>query len=261
MSKIAYFDCYSGASGDMLLGAMLDTAIDFDWFLTEIEKLHLPQNAVTIEKTYVQRSSIKTCKVNITQQHHSHDHDHGHSHHHEHHHRGYTDICQIIEQATIDEKAKTLAKDIFLRLATAEADIHQTTIDKIHFHEVGALDAIVDIVGFSICYTSLNIDKCVVSPIPIGMGTVKCAHGCIPVPAPAVVSMLKDRKITIKQHDDIREECLTPTATAILTTIANECTYLPDMDNILSVGYGAGDKVFTGNVVSNLRFIIGEKTS
>jgi pyridinium-3,5-bisthiocarboxylic acid mononucleotide nickel chelatase len=246
MSRIAYFDCYSGASGDMLLAAMLDKAVDFDWFHTELQNIAIPKDSYNIEKTYVNRSFINTCKLNISMT------------KHEHHHRRYSDIIKIIERSEISEKAKELSKEIFYKLAKAEAVVHNETIEDIHFHEVGSLDSIIDIVGFSICYTSLNVDKCAVSPIPIGSGVVCCEHGSLPVPAPATLEILKGHNISITKNENINEECLTPTATAILCTVASECSGYPDMDNIISIGYGAGEKIFHCNVTSNLRFVLGE---
>ena len=247
MIKVAYFDCYSGASGDMLLGALLDKAVDFDWFCNEIKKLNLPEDSYKLTKTYVDRSSISSCKINIDLT------------KHEHVHRGYKEICKILDNSQINEKACKLSKEIFFKIAKAEAQVHNKSIEEIHFHEVGAMDSIIDIAGFSICYTSLNVDKCYVSPVPVGSGTVECAHGCLPVPAPATLEMLKENFLIIKQNNNIKEECFTPTACAILSTIANKCTTFPDFDRITSTGYGAGDKVFCNSIVSNLRFVIGEK--
>jgi hypothetical protein len=237
----------------MLLGAMLDQAIDFDWFIGEIQKLNLPDPKIKIEKTYVTRSNINSCKIssckiNIT------------LNQHEHHHRNYYDICSIIDDSKIEETSKDLAKTIFLNLAKAEAKVHNRTIEEIHFHEVGALDSIIDIVGFSICYIALKIDKCIVSPIPAGSGQAKCEHGYIPIPAPATLEVLKNHKITLYHNEHIQEECLTPTAAAILSTVAHECAYFPEMEEILTIGYGAGNKIFPEKVTSNLRFVIG-KTS
>lgn len=246
MSNIAYFDCYSGASGDMLLGSMLDKAVDFSWFYEEIQKLVLPKDSFKLEKTYLNRSSINSCKIKIT------------LNHKEHFHSSYNTICKIIDDSKIKTEAKTLAKNIFHKLGTAEAAIHKKPLDEIHFHEVGDIDSIIDIVGFSICFAQLKIDKCIVSPLPVGSGKVNCTHGCLPVPAPATLEILKDHNIIINNNEYIKEECLTPTAAAILCTVLNECSYFPNMDKIISIGYGAGDKVFHPNVTSNLRFILGK---
>lgn len=246
MQTVAYFECYSGASGDMLLASILDKAVDFNWFLEEINKLELSKDSFKIEKTYVQRNHLNTCKVNIT------------LNTHEHHHRGYTDICNIINNSQISNKAKDLSKNIFLKLAKAEATVHNKDIEEIHFHEVGAMDSIIDIVGFSICYTHLNIDKCFTSPIPTGSGYVSCEHGCIPVPAPATLEILKNHEIKVVENQNIQDECFTPTAAAILCTITDKCSFMPDMDKITSIGYGAGDKIFDCNTINNLRFVLGQ---
>jgi len=246
MQTVAYFDCYSGASGDMLLASLIDKAFDFNWFLNEIEKLKLPENSFKIEKTYVQRSNLNSCKINVNLS------------KHEHHHRGYTDICNIINNSSINDKAKDLSKKIFLTLAKAEASVHNKDIEEIHFHEVGAIDSIIDIVGFSICYTHLNIDKCFTSPVPVGSGFAPCSHGLIPIPAPATLEILKNYEIKIAQNNIIQEECFTPTAAAILCTVTDKCSFMPDMNKIINIGYGAGDKIFEGDIISNLRFVLGQ---
>lgn len=245
MLNIAYFDCYSGASGDMLLAALLDKAVDFTWFQKEFSKLNLPQKAITIEKTYENRSSISSCKINITLN----NHDHSH--------RNYNDICEIINLSDIKKEAKDLSKKIFSTIAKAEASVHNKSIDEIHFHEVGALDSIADVVGFSICYASLNIEKCIVSPIPTGSGTIKCNHGYLPVPAPATLEILKDSILIIDNNKEIEEECLTPTGAAILASIVDECSCITRIDKIKSIGYGAGNKIFNEKITSNLRFLMG----
>ena len=246
MNTIAYFDCYSGASGDMLLAALLDNTVKFDWFLQELKKLNLPDNSYDIEKTYVNRSSINTCKINIS----INNNDKTH--------RGYKSICKIIDQSSINNKAKELSKSIFYTIAKAEAKIHNKAIEEIHFHEIGALDSIIDVIGFSICYSSINIEKCYVSPLPVGSGRVKCAHGYMPVPAPATLEILKEHKTKLINIPEIKEECLTPTAAGILSIIANEFGSPDRIDNILNIGYGAGNKIFDKEITSNMRFILGE---
>lgn len=245
MYNIAYFDCYSGASGDMLLASLLDKNINFSLFIEELSKLDIPKTSYDIKKEYINRSSINSCKVNISI-------NEKHSHH-----RSYKTISNMINDSKIDNKAKNLSKEIFHKIAIAEANIHNTTIEEIHFHEIGALDSIIDIVGFSICYSLLNIDYCIVSPIPVGSGKVTCDHGTIPVPAPATLEILKNSKIKIKEDLNIKGECLTPTAAAILTTIIDHCGDFPNLDQITTISYGAGTKVFAKEITSNLRFIKG----
>lgn len=247
MQSIIYFDCYSGASGDMLLGSILDKCIDFNWFCSELAKLNLPQGSYNIEKSYVDRSSISSCKINIT------------LNKHEHHHRSYSNICNIIDNSDIDNNAKLLSKKIFYTLGVAEAKVHNTSLENIHFHEVGAIDSIIDIIGFCICISKLKPDLCHVSPLPVGKGSTCSAHGCLPVPAPATVEILNAHKTPVKNNPNIEGECLTPTAAAILCTIANEYSSFPDFDQITSIGYGAGDKIFNSMVTSNLRLITGIK--
>lgn len=245
MINIAYFDCYSGASGDMLLGSLLDKSVDFSYFLRELKKLNIPEESYEIKKEYVNRSSIDSCKINIELK------------EKDAHHRSYNTISNMIKNSSINDKAKQLSLEIFYKIAVAEAKIHNTTIEKIHFHEVGAMDSIIDIIGFSICYSSLNINYSVISPIPVGSGSVCCDHGTIPVPAPATIEILKNSSISIKKDCNIKGECLTPTAAAILTTIVNNCGDFPSMKQVIDIGYGAGTKVFAKEVTSNLRFIRG----
>lgn len=172
---------------------------------------------------------------------HSHDHSHDHEHHHhsEHPHRGLSEILRIIENSSIKPAAKTLATEIFTRLGMAEAKVHGTTPDQVHFHEVGAVDAIVDIVGFAIGYDLMGIERSVVSALPVGSGTIASMHGEFPVPGPATLELLRESRAPLAQTP-IDYECLTPTGAAILTTIAERFGSQPDMSAIDAIGYGAG---------------------
>lgn len=192
----------------------------------------------------------------------SHDHtdDHALAHDHEHdqnhNHRGLTEILRIIEASSIRPRAKKIASEIFTNLGVAEAKVHGVTPDDVHFHEVGAIDAIVDILGFAVGYDLLEIEQAWVSPLPVGSGTVKSMHGNFPVPGPATLELLRAARAPIAQTN-ITFECLTPTGAAILTTIASGFGSQPQMTAVDSIGYGAGSMNPAGhpNVV---RMIIGE---
>jgi uncharacterized protein (DUF111 family) len=147
-------------------------------------------------------------------------------------------VLKIIEASTITPRAKSLATRIFTTLGEAEARVHGTTVDNVHFHEVGAIDAIIDILGFAIAYDILQIEESVVSPLPVGSGKVKTAHGWFPVPGPAVINILSHAGIPVASSP-FEYECLTPTGAAILCTVAKGAATMPSM-TILNSGYGAG---------------------
>lgn len=249
MDKILYFDCISGISGDMTLGALLDLGLDKDKFLEEISKLNINDEfEIKIEKKKENGIEGTNVYVNLKKQDHHHHHEHNH-----HHHRHLKDIYKIIEASDISENAKKLAKDIFMEVAMAEAKVHGTTIDKIHFHEVGATDSIVDIVGTAILIDMLNVDKIYSSTVPLGSGFVKCQHGIIPVPAPATIEILKGAKVRL---NSINGELTTPTGAAVLKALSDdfieECEF-----QISKIGYGMGKKKF--DIPNMLRVIVGEK--
>ena len=190
---------------------------------------------------------------------HSHSHEHAHENGHEHEHeRHLGEILQIIDSSSIDDKAKQLAAKIFRLLGEAEAKVHGVPVEHIHFHEVGAIDAIVDIVGFAIAYQMLGIEKSYVTPLPVGAGLVKTRHGLFPVPGPAVVTLLANAGIPVATST-IQHECLTPTGAAILCAVAAQSGGMPAM-RITSAGYGAGTLDPSGfpNVC---RVVIGETTT
>lgn len=245
MKKICYFECFSGASGDMLLGALLGSGIDKDWFLNELKKIKDIQDHFEVKISDVVKKGISANDADVILP------------HHEHHHRGLNDIIKIINSSDIDQKAKELAIKIFTTLAIAEAKVHNAEINTVHFHEVGAIDAIVDIVGFSILFTSLNIDKVIVSPVNVGSGFVNAAHGVLPVPAPATLEILKEAGWPVNNLIKIEGESLTPTGAAILATIKTEFGSFPAFENITSVSYGAGKKNFE-NIANVVRLVIGE---
>ncbi len=248
--KAAYFDCQFGAAGDMLLGALIAAGLPVEEWLVELKKIALPKHSFSLEIEDVVRCSIASKKVHVRM---PGAHDHNGEHEPK---RGLGEIEQIIDRSEIGEKAKTLAKSIFRRLAEAEGSVHGVAAAKVHFHEVGAVDAIVDIVGFAIGYDILRIEKSFVSAVPLGGGTVKTAHGLLSVPGPAVTYLLSAAKAAIRSSD-FQHECITPTGAAILTTIASGWGSAPSLDRLISTGYGAGD--FNPDQFPNVcRVMIGE---
>ena len=243
--KIAYFDCFAGISGDMTLGALVDAGADFERLKAELGKLGVEDYELKLDK--VVKHGIAASDVTIQIEHH----DHGHHHHG----RGFTKIKQMIESSELSDRIKSRAVAVFRRLGEAEAKIHGKTIDEIHFHEVGAIDAIVDIVGACICLELLAIDKVYASPVPTFHGTVDIAHGTFPLPAPATAELLKD---VPWRELGIEGEIVTPTGAAILAELAEGFGPMPAM-TIQAIGYGAGKKDF--GLPNVLRVVIGEQTN
>ncbi len=219
--KVLIFDPFCGCAGDMILAALVSAGLDFEKLKTELEKL--PLSGYEIDKHEVMRHGITCVKVDVKAPH-------------EHKHRNLNDINAIIDSSSLNEKVKNNAKRIFHRLAEAEAKVHNTTIDKIHFHEVGAVDAIVDIVGACIGFELLDIEKIFTRPIGLGRGVTKSAHGTIPIPSPATSELVKEFNVVFHKVD---YELSTPTGAAIITTMSEQ---LNDVSNykIFFVGYGAG---------------------
>ncbi|MBL8878310.1 MAG: nickel pincer cofactor biosynthesis protein LarC [Phycisphaerales bacterium] len=243
MMRIGYFDCFSGAAGDMILAALIDAGCDPEALRDVVRRLALPE--VTIDAERVKRHGIAATYVRVNvgpaaQK------KHRHLHH----------IVQIIDAAGLSAAVADRAKRIFLRLAEAEAHVHNTTIEKVHFHEVGAADAIVDIVCVSAAVELLGLDRIECSPIPTGSGTVRCEHGVMPVPAPATARLLIDAPIAAC---DETGELTTPTGAAVLTTLAKRFGGPPNM-TVRAIGCGAGtrDGVTRPNI---MRLLIGEQAS
>ncbi len=270
--RILYFDCFSGISGDMTIGALLDLGIDQTLFLAELRKLKLDEFEIEIKKGLKNGISGTDFTVHLTHQEHSHeehthDHEHGHDHEHTHEHphiekphdhthsRNLADIYTIIENSDLSEYVKVASKEIFLVVAEAEAKIHAKTIDEVHFHEVGAVDSIVDIVGTAICVEMLKIDEIQCSEINLGSGFVHCEHGIFPVPAPATLEILKGIPVYSK---NAKKELTTPTGAAILKAFCSDFGSSPEFI-VEKIGYGLGKRdMETPNV---LRVIIGKKKS
>ena len=254
MAKTLYLECYSGISGDMTVGALLD--LGADQRLLEEQLRSLPVSGFEIEISRVKKSGLDACdfRVVLDKEHENHDHDneylygHGHKHEHHHHHahthdhihRGLPEIREIILHSGITERAKKTALAIFQVLAEAEAKAHGTSIDEVHFHEVGAVDSIVDIVAAAVCLDNLAVDEVIVPELYEGRGTVRCQHGIIPVPVPAVVHIAGEHGITLHMTDT-EAELVTPTGAAIVAAVRT-ADRLPKRYKILRTGMGAGKR-------------------
>ncbi len=303
--RIAYLECFSGISGDMFLGALVDAGVSPKLLEDTVAALDV---GAKLEISKVMRSGISATKVDVwvdgekdmpreeywakqgtshshsdSPEHpHSHPHDHSHEHEHSNHdhrshgvssptgasgphthephhaghshsHRGLTEIKKIISAATISDRAKKTAISIFEALGAAEAKIHNVPIETIHFHEVGAVDAIVDIVCASVGAEALAVDEIICSSLNVGGGTVKCAHGTFPVPAPATVELLKYAPV---YSSGIQMELVTPTGAAIVKTLSKRFGAFPEL-KIEKSSYGAGSRDFPGHP-NVLRIVIGE---
>ena len=273
--RVLYFDCFSGAAGDMILGALIDAGVPFEDVRSALGTLAVDRDAVWTER--VSRAGVTATRFRVRgederhvhQPGHSHDHAHDHdghdddNHHHHHHHhhhesgghahRSLREIESLIDGSALSGAGKARAKALFGRLGEAEAAIHGTSMDEVHLHEVGALDSIVDIVGTVFALDTLQIDQFVASPLNVGKGTVRSAHGLYPVPAPATIRLLSGAPIYSGAQDG---ELLTPTGALLVTAYATSYGAIPPM-RVSAIGYGAGarDHADTPNV---LRVLIGE---
>jgi pyridinium-3,5-bisthiocarboxylic acid mononucleotide nickel chelatase len=240
--KILSYDCFSGISGDMNLGAMIDLGVDKTYLISELNKLNLAGWELIVQKD--QRHGITGTKVTVKQT------------RHEHAHRHLSDIEKIVNDSSLDIKTKRLSLEIFLKIATAEALVHGTSIDHVHFHEVGAVDSIIDIVGAAICFNSLNIEGVHVSTVELGSGFVMCDHGKLPVPAPATAEIIKG--IPVKKGG-VDFEATTPTGAAILAALGTN--FSSDYPiKIEKTAYGVGQKEHP-DVPNLLRVFLGETIS
>jgi uncharacterized protein (TIGR00299 family) protein len=239
--KILYYDCFSGISGDMNLGAMIDLGIEEQFLLSELGKLKLEGWKLVVEKD--QRHGISGTKVTVRQT------------RHEHHHRHLSDIEKIIRNSSLDEATKELSMKIFMKVAFAEASVHGIPVEKVHFHEVGAVDSIIDIAGAAICFNALKVDEVHVSVVELGGGMVKCDHGKLPVPAPATAEII--RNIPSKKGG-VDFEATTPTGAAILSALGNVFDSSVSF-GIIKTAYGVGHKDHP-EVPNLLRVFLGETT-
>lgn len=323
--KTLYLDCFSGISGDMFIGALIDAGADPIYLREELSKLQIEaeyelkwgktvKNGITCtkfdvllqnegnisshgEKTALLHEHSHTDKHEHahthdhshehshthdhhahTHEHHSHDHDHSHSDenhshdhshmhvhhdhshehshthtHHHHDHRSYKDIVKLIESAGFSDQVKNTALKIFKKIGEAEGLIHGIPLEQVHFHEVGAVDSIIDIVGAAILIHQMEIETVKSSPVPVGKGKIRIDHGIYPVPAPATLEMLKGIPL---EQSNISAELTTPTGAGLIAVLVQEFCSLPSM-NIQSIGYGAGTKTFPDQP-NALRVIIGD---
>lgn len=272
--KVLYFDCFSGASGDMILGALIDLGIDNSVFRRELDKLNLKEFDIVIEKKVKNAIAVTDVDVVINKSlshsghnnhshahdhnhdhgyNHNHNHNHGHNHDHDHSARNLADIEKLIEKSDLKDSVKELSKKVFREIARAEAKVHNKPINEIHFHEVGAVDSIVDIVGAAICIDLLEVDKIYSSPLHDGTGFIECQHGRLPVPVPAVMEMLTESKIPYIV-EDINTELITPTGIGLIKCLSCGYGKMPQM-NIDKVGYGSGKRE-TGRL-NAIRCVLG----
>ena len=236
--RTLYFDCFAGASGDMILGALVAAGVDPDALREQLALLNVDGFKIDFETTDRSGLSATYARVVTTDQKK---------------HRHLSDIRGIIEASGVTDAAKELSIRIFTRLAEAEARVHNEPIEKVHFHEVGALDAIVDVVGAAICFDLLKIDRFVSSPLHVGSGMIEMTHGRFPVPPPAVTELLRGVPF---YSGDVKGELLTPTGAAIITTVCQEYGPIPRIKTERT-GYGAGTREYE-NFPNVLRVLIGE---
>ncbi len=236
---ILYFDCFSGISGDMTIAALLDLGVDFQKLQTELQKLSLDNEYKLISKKET-KNHIKATKFDVVTD----------GHHHE---RSYKSIRTLLETSKLEKKVKELSLKIFDHIAEAESTVHGIKKDDVHFHEIGAVDSIIDIVGASFCVCELNPDRIIASPLPLTRGSIETEHGVWPLPAPATLELLKNIPTYYHSSD---KELVTPTGAAILSTIAHEFISQPQM-LIKHIGYGAGS--FDTKLPNVLRVIQGER--
>ncbi|MCY3766016.1 MAG: nickel pincer cofactor biosynthesis protein LarC [Gemmatimonadetes bacterium] len=240
--RLAYFDCHAGVSGDMILGALVDAGLQVEVLQRELDKLGL--EGVVLQGGKVQRHGIAATKIDVVA-------EEGH------HHRRLQDVLGIIDAADISSGAKRQTGAIFRRLAEAEAEVHGISVDRVHFHEVGAADAITDIAGAVIGLEQLGVERVYASRLRFGRGTTRSAHGVLPVPVPAVVALCRD---VAAERTEIPYELVTPTGAAILTTLAEKIGAVPPPFRTRRIGYGAGSRDMD-QIPNLLRLEIGESES
>src|SRR6516162_6930480 len=279
--KTLYFDCFSGISGDMAIGALLDLGVDLGYLTSELRKL--PVEGYELKASRVTRSNLSAMKFDVLVQgeekyehHHDHDHDHehGHDHEHEHHHhehhghshshthshshghfhRKASQILGMIRDSHLNANTKRIASEIFTKLAISEGKVHHIAPEDVEFHEVGAVDSIVDTVGSAIGFDALGIERFLCSAINIGSGFIHCQHGVYPVPAPATADLLRHATIYQKHA---QTELVTPTGAAILAAVVSRFGTLNGFA-AEKIGYGAGTKQFA-DFPNCLRLMIGEE--
>jgi len=253
--RILYWDTFAGISGDMALGSLIALGADPEIIVNQLHSIGLTEFVLDVRLRQVHGIQATDIDVVIPQQNHEnhkdHDHVQGQKKEHKHHNRRLPDIQKMINSGTLSEQSQKRALLVFNILAEAEAQVHGTTLDEVHFHEVGAVDSLVDIVGTCIALDQLNIDSIRVSTLPWSHGFVHCAHGILPLPAPATVMLLRGFKF---HESGITGELITPTGAALIRALAQQSTF-PEM-TLLNVGYGAGKNDY--GIPSLLRGVLGE---
>ena len=281
MARVMYFDCFSGAAGDMVLGALLDAGLPLDQLRAALGSLGVGHE---LDVTRVLRSGLSATHVRVSGEdqaahahdhsndhshthdhghHHDHDHDHHHGHEHAHSHphahashRSLREITHLIGHSALSASAKARAVGMFRRLAEAEAAIHDMTVEDVHLHEVGAIDSIIDIAGVAFGLEWFGIDDIVCSPLNVGGGSVDIAHGRFPVPAPATLRLLEGVPV---YSGDIKAELVTPTGALVMSSYAKAFGPMPAM-TVERIGYGAGTRDFAGTP-NVLRLVIGDRVT
>ncbi|MEN8212427.1 MAG: nickel pincer cofactor biosynthesis protein LarC, partial [Thermodesulfobacteriota bacterium] len=236
---IAYFDIFSGISGDMTLGAFIDLGVPVEWVE---QKLSTVLNGFKIKISVVEKNYLKATDITVDI-----DEQNGLS-------RNYKDIKKLIKNSSLPDKVKENSLSAFKKIARAESYIHDKDIETIHFHEIGGIDSIVDIIGSFLCVEYLEIKNVFASAIPLGSGSIHCSHGQIPVPVPATLEILKN--IPVKPSD-ATSEIVTPTGAAIISTLASSFGTIPEMI-IKKTGYGSGKKDTGSGLPNLLRIVLGE---
>lgn len=253
MGQTVYFECNSGISGDMTVAALLDLGAEEDVLKKVLYSM--PLTGFEIEISRVKKAGLDVCDFNVKldEEHENHDHDmdylHGHEHAHtpehhhgEHHHehRGLPEIKEIIRQTDMSERARETALKIFDILARAEAKAHGTTIDEVHFHEVGAVDSIVDIVAVAVCLDNLDVSEIIVPYLCEGQGTIRCQHGILPIPVPAVANIVQMNHLTLRLTE-VQGELVTPTGAAVVAAVKSR-DELPEQFTVQKIGMGGGKR-------------------
>ena len=239
--KLAYLDCDSGISGDMMLGALVDTGVDLGLLGAAVESLGLPGCRLAAQE--VKKNGFRATQVTV-------------DHQPESAHRHLSQILKLIDRGRLSTRQKETARRIFTRLAEAEAKVHGTSLEKVHFHEVGAADSIADVVGAAVGWDLLEVDRIVASPVPVGAGKVRIAHGECSIPAPATADLLKGIPLA---ESSVPFELTTPTGAAILATLVDGFGPLPAM-TVRSIGCGAGQRDLWQQP-NILRLIVGQAAS
>ncbi len=276
MEQALYIECYAGISGDMFVASLLDLGVDKDYLLSNLQTLPLEGYKINISR--VKKMALDACDFNVIldvdnhdhdmqylyEENHEHTHEHEHEHKHEHHehhiheanhthhiHRNLNDVTTIINNSQITDNAKSIANKIFQIIAEAEAKAHGTSVEQVHFHEVGAVDSIVDITAAAICIDKLNINKVFCSSLSEGKGFVNCQHGAIPIPVPAVVNIVSANDLKL-HFTNTKGELITPTGAAIIAAIKTDDS-MPENFMIEKIGIGAGKRQYNiPNVVRSM---------